>query len=236
MAEIRVEHSFKCSEETFWTKVFFDDEYNRRLFQEILKFPVWRVAKSEERGDEVHRTIEASPPIGDLPAALKAVVGDSAGYEERGVFNKKTHRYRVQVVPNRMSDKISVVVEMWTEPTGDAQCKRFAKATATAGRTLSKAKTDIQALETARCIEEGVVTHAADADVGSLLAWGFPSWTGGPLSLIDTVGGATFVAECKRMAESYGARFAPSASRRAASISLRARTWSVTSKAMVTWP
>ncbi len=132
MAEIRVEHGFNCSEETFWTKVFFDDEYNRRLFKEILKFPVWRVLKSEERGDEVHRTIEASPPIGDLPGALKAIVGDNAGYEERGVFNKKTRRYRVQVVPNRMSDKISVVVEMWTEPAGDNQCKRFAKATATA--------------------------------------------------------------------------------------------------------
>ncbi|HWZ93230.1 MAG TPA: DUF2505 family protein [Polyangiaceae bacterium] len=132
MSEIRVEHVFKCSEETFWTKVFFDDEYNRRLFQEILKFPVWRVLKSEEQGDEVHRTIEAAPPIGDLPGALKAVVGDSAGYEERGVFNKKTHKYRVEVVPNRMSDKISVVVDMWTEPLGDKECKRFAKATATA--------------------------------------------------------------------------------------------------------
>lgn len=132
MSEIRVEHVFKCSEETFWTKVFFDDEYNRRLFQEVLKFPVWRVSKTEERGDEVLRTIEASPPIGDLPGPLKAVVGDNAGYEERGVFNKKTRRYRVQVVPNRMADKISVVVEMWTEPLGDAQCKRIAKATANA--------------------------------------------------------------------------------------------------------
>ncbi|HKO54190.1 MAG TPA: DUF2505 family protein [Polyangiaceae bacterium] len=132
MAEIRVEHVFKCSEETFWTKVFFDDDYNRRLFLETLKFPVWRVAKSEERGDEVLRTIEASPPIGDLPSAMKAVVGDSVGYEERGVFNKKTHRYQVQVVPNRMADKISVSVEMWTEPLGDSQCKRIARATATA--------------------------------------------------------------------------------------------------------
>lgn len=132
MAEIRVEHVFKCSEETFWTKVFFDDEYNRKLFQEILKFPVWRVAKTEERGDEVLRTIEASPPVGDLPGPLKAVVGDNAGYEERGVFNKKTHRYNVQVVPNRMSDKISVNVEMWTEALGENQCKRFARATATA--------------------------------------------------------------------------------------------------------
>ena len=132
MAEIRVQHVFKCSEETFWTKVFFDDEYNRRLFQEILKFPVWRVKKSEEAGDEVRRTIEASPPVGDLPGPLKAVVGDNAGYEERGVFNKKTHRYKVQVVPNRMSDKISVNVEMWTESLGDNQCKRYATATASA--------------------------------------------------------------------------------------------------------
>jgi 3-hydroxyacyl-CoA dehydrogenase/enoyl-CoA hydratase/3-hydroxybutyryl-CoA epimerase len=69
----------------------------------------------------------------------------------------------------------------------------------------------IQALETARCLEEGVVTHAADADVGALLAWGFPSWTGGPLSLIDTVGIRKFTAECQRMAGLYGPRFAPSA-------------------------
>ncbi len=132
MAEMRAEHVYNCSEETFWTKVFFDDEYNRRFFLEILKFPVWRVAKTEERGDEVLRTIEASPPIGDLPGPLKAVIGDNAGYEERGVFNKATRRYKVQVVPNRMADKISVAVEMWTEPMGDAKCKRFARATATA--------------------------------------------------------------------------------------------------------
>ena len=68
----------------------------------------------------------------------------------------------------------------------------------------------IQSLETARCVEEGVITHPADADVGSLLAWGFPSWTGGPLSLIDTLGLQKFVAECKAMAKRYGARFAPS--------------------------
>ncbi len=69
----------------------------------------------------------------------------------------------------------------------------------------------IQALETARCLEEGVLTHPADGDVGSLLAWGFPSWTGGTLSLIDSVGVGAFVADCTRMASLYGARFSPSA-------------------------
>jgi 3-hydroxyacyl-CoA dehydrogenase/enoyl-CoA hydratase/3-hydroxybutyryl-CoA epimerase len=69
----------------------------------------------------------------------------------------------------------------------------------------------IQALETARCLEEGVLTDPADGDVGSVLAWGYPSWTGGTLSLIDTVGIQRFVAECQRMSEAYGPRFAPSA-------------------------
>lgn len=76
---------------------------------------------------------------------------------------------------------------------------------------LKKRLLYIQSLETARCLEEGVLTHPADADVGSLLAWGFPSWTGGTLSLIDTVGIAAFVAECERMAALYGPRFVPSA-------------------------
>ena len=65
----------------------------------------------------------------------------------------------------------------------------------------------IQALETARCVEEGVITHAEDADVGSIFGWGFPPYTGGTLSYIDTLGIGAFVAECDRMAGRYGDRF-----------------------------
>ncbi len=65
----------------------------------------------------------------------------------------------------------------------------------------------IQALETARCFEEGVLTHPADADIGSIFGWGFPPWTGGTLSYIDTMGVEAFVAECDRLAETYGSRF-----------------------------
>jgi len=67
-----------------------------------------------------------------------------------------------------------------------------------------------QALETARCFEEGVVTNAEDADIGSIFGWGFPAYTGGTLSYIDTMGIGEFVAECDRMAKAYGERFAVS--------------------------
>lgn len=69
----------------------------------------------------------------------------------------------------------------------------------------------IQALETARCYEEGVLTHPADGDLGALLGWGFPTYTGGTLSFIDTVGTQAFVDECEKMAAVFGPRFQPSA-------------------------
>src|SRR5262249_7327742 len=43
----------------------------------------------------------------------------------------------------------------------------------------------IQALETARCFEEGVLTDVREADVGSILGFGFAPFTGGTLSYID---------------------------------------------------
>ena len=67
----------------------------------------------------------------------------------------------------------------------------------------------IQALEAARCFEEKVVTAPEDADIGAILGWGFAPWSGGPLSLIDTVGAAEFVRQCDLMAQRLGPRFSP---------------------------
>ncbi|MGB5256064.1 MAG: 3-hydroxyacyl-CoA dehydrogenase NAD-binding domain-containing protein [Woeseiaceae bacterium] len=66
----------------------------------------------------------------------------------------------------------------------------------------------VQAIDAARCLEEGVLTHPADADIGSVFGWGFPPYTGGTLSFIETVGVKNFVAEADRLAKQYGPRFA----------------------------
>lgn len=68
----------------------------------------------------------------------------------------------------------------------------------------------VQAMETARCLEEGVLETPQDADLGAVYGWGFPAWTGGTISYIDTIGIQAFVAEADRLAQAYGARFAPS--------------------------
>jgi len=65
------------------------------------------------------------------------------------------------------------------------------------------------ALEAARTVEEGIVTDPREADVGSILGFGFAPYTGGTLSYIDGMGVKTFVVLCERLAEAYGEHFKP---------------------------
>jgi 3-hydroxyacyl-CoA dehydrogenase/enoyl-CoA hydratase/3-hydroxybutyryl-CoA epimerase len=67
----------------------------------------------------------------------------------------------------------------------------------------------IQALETARVFEEGVVTDVREADVGSILGFGFAPFTGGTLSYIDMMSAKRFVELCRRLERKHGARFKP---------------------------
>ncbi|HCK84975.1 MAG TPA: 3-hydroxyacyl-CoA dehydrogenase [Hyphomonadaceae bacterium] len=67
-----------------------------------------------------------------------------------------------------------------------------------------------QCIEVARCFEEGVITDPRDADVGSILAWGFAPYSGGCISYMDLFWGAKkFVEEADRLADQYGDRFRP---------------------------
>jgi 3-hydroxyacyl-CoA dehydrogenase/enoyl-CoA hydratase/3-hydroxybutyryl-CoA epimerase len=64
-----------------------------------------------------------------------------------------------------------------------------------------------QALEVVRCMDENVVTAAEDADIGAIFGWGFAPWTGGPISMIDTIGISKFVNECDELCDKYGPAF-----------------------------
>jgi 3-hydroxyacyl-CoA dehydrogenase/enoyl-CoA hydratase/3-hydroxybutyryl-CoA epimerase len=66
-----------------------------------------------------------------------------------------------------------------------------------------------QAIEAARCLEEGVLTTEHDANIGSIYGIGFPAWTGGALQFINHVGRKKFVARAEELAKKYGERFAP---------------------------
>ncbi|MFG3679585.1 3-hydroxyacyl-CoA dehydrogenase NAD-binding domain-containing protein [Micromonospora chalcea] len=69
----------------------------------------------------------------------------------------------------------------------------------------------IEAIESVRCLDEGVLTSVADANVGSILGIGYPSWTGGVLQYVNQYDGGLpgFVARARVLAERYGERFEP---------------------------
>ena len=63
------------------------------------------------------------------------------------------------------------------------------------------------ALEAARVMEEGIVVDPREADVGSILAFGFAPYTGGALSYIDGMGAAKFLELAKRLQKKYGKQY-----------------------------
>ena len=64
-----------------------------------------------------------------------------------------------------------------------------------------------QAIETARCLEEGVLTNVGDGNIGSIFGIGFPAWTGGALQYVNNIGAAKFVARADELAKKCGERF-----------------------------
>jgi hypothetical protein len=126
--KVRVEHAINCSEDTYWNQLFFDEEYNRRLNGEALKFSSFQVVRKVDEGDTIVRVMDMVPRIGDLPMALKKVIGENAGYREEARFDKNRKRYAMKVIPNKLADKVRVEGELYTESTGEKSCRRIATA------------------------------------------------------------------------------------------------------------
>lgn len=65
-----------------------------------------------------------------------------------------------------------------------------------------------QAIETARCMAENVLTSTHDANIGSIFGIGFPAWTGGAMQFIYSEGVERFTQRSAELAARYGAGFA----------------------------
>ncbi|MBT8471480.1 MAG: 3-hydroxyacyl-CoA dehydrogenase, partial [Marinicaulis sp.] len=68
-----------------------------------------------------------------------------------------------------------------------------------------------QLVPAAHCLADDIVHDPQSADLGAIFGWGFPPWTGGPMSHIDTIGMEKFVTTADSLAQRYGERFHPPA-------------------------
>ena len=69
----------------------------------------------------------------------------------------------------------------------------------------------IQSIETLRCLQEQVLEHDHDANIGSIMGWGFPAYTGGTLQFIHHFGPQAFLDRSLELQSRYGERFSPPA-------------------------
>lgn len=124
MSDRRIEHTFDCEVERFWSEIFFDREFNEALFLGRLKFERWQEIERTPTADGFVRVVEAVPRIGEVPAPVKALLKNGAGYRERGEYKRATSSYSLSVTAQSLPDKLKVSGEMTVEPSGAGRCRR----------------------------------------------------------------------------------------------------------------
>lgn len=127
MPEITIRHEFDCDEETYWDKCIFGVEFNERLYNDILKFPAYEVISQTNEADKRTRKVRIEPPLGNLPGAVKKVIGDRLGYVEEGIFDKATKRYTFHITPSTMAEKTKTIGTLYCEKLGEKKIARIAK-------------------------------------------------------------------------------------------------------------
>lgn len=121
-----IRHTFATDADTFWNQVFFDEAYNKELFEGFLHFPLYKILQLDKQADgTILRRIEAAPPV-EIPAVARKVIGDSTSYIEEGRFDPNTKTFRVNVTPKVGGDRIKTTIAIRCEPRGDKRVERIA--------------------------------------------------------------------------------------------------------------
>jgi hypothetical protein len=107
-----------CDTDTFW-KVFFDDEYAKRLHREGLGFREIEILDKTESS----RRLRAVPSM-EVPPAVERLLGDRFGYEERGTLDKERGEWRWSMVPNALGGKLRTEGTVRVEAAGDGKTRR----------------------------------------------------------------------------------------------------------------
>jgi hypothetical protein len=95
----RIENVFHITPRTFWDVLFFDDEYNSRLYRE-LGFVSSNVTSMQTLPDgRIQRALRAEPPL-NIPELLKKRIAGRLFYEEQGTFDGKAQRWEFTSTSN----------------------------------------------------------------------------------------------------------------------------------------
>ncbi|HRI69989.1 MAG TPA: DUF2505 domain-containing protein [Polyangium sp.] len=127
MGKFTVTHEINCNEEKFW-KVFFDKDFNLKLYKEGLGFPAFNIVDQRDTDAELVRKVTGTPKM-DVPGPVAKVMGSNFSYTEEGKFNKATKVWQWKLIPSTMADKLRNEGVLKITPIGDAKVRRVAEIT-----------------------------------------------------------------------------------------------------------
>lgn len=115
---------FDTDASTFWDRVFFDPEYNRRLYLDTLKFKAFEILE-QTGGPGVARTRRMrTEPASDAPTIVTKLIGGSMTYEENGRWDPATEIWTYAITISKMADKVKIGGRFWLEPKGEKSIER----------------------------------------------------------------------------------------------------------------
>jgi len=124
MGKFTVTHEINCNAETFW-KVFFDKDFNIKLYKENLGFPEFTIVEQRETDSEIVRKVNGTPKM-EVPGPVAKVLGSNFGYKEEGTFNTSTKLWKWKMIPSTMADKLRNEGTLRIEAIGDTKVRRIA--------------------------------------------------------------------------------------------------------------
>jgi len=123
--KVTVSHTFNCTPETFWKKIFFDRTYNEALFRQEMKFPEYDVVEQKETPDRVERKVRVTPPQ-KAPEIVRKLIRGTMSYDEVGTYTAQDGTYRFRTLTSLMTEKIKIGGTIRAEPAGEGKMVRRA--------------------------------------------------------------------------------------------------------------
>jgi hypothetical protein len=123
MPTVTFSHEINCDEDTFW-KIFFDKEFNERLYKDALQFPDWKQVSFDESDTKTTRTTAGQPKLDDVPGPVAKIIGNGFRYTENGTLDKATKVWSWKLIPSMLADKVKQEGKMTIKPAGDGKVKR----------------------------------------------------------------------------------------------------------------
>ena len=127
MPTFTMNHEIRCNAERFW-QVFFDREFNDKLYKEGLEFPEFSIVDQKETDTEITRKVAGMPKM-NMPAPVAKVLGSGFKYVEDGTFDRSKRIWRWKMTPSKLADKLRNEGNLRVDALGDDKVRRVAELT-----------------------------------------------------------------------------------------------------------